>query len=91
MDTEQQQEFKSEKQTTKQNRKSIPFTDLSIKNWKPKKDKEKIGFPRHNTTRGLNVFYRKKTNQKYWELTYYLKKRKLSTSLGPFIPGVRGR
>ena len=91
MGIEQQQEFKSEKQTTKQRRKSIPFTDLSIKNWKPKKDKDKIGFPRHNTTRGLNVFYRKKTNQKYWELTYYLKKRKLSTSLGPFIPGVRGR
>ena len=91
MGTEQQQEFKSEKQTTKPNRKSIPFTDLSIKNWKPKKDKDKIGFPRHNTTRGPNVFYRKKTNQKYWELTYYLKKRKLSTSLGPFIPGVRGR
>ena len=37
MGTEQQQEFKSEKQTTKPNRKSIPFTDLSIKNWKPKK------------------------------------------------------
>ena len=37
MDTEQQQEFKSEKQTTKQKRKYIPFTDLSIENWKPKK------------------------------------------------------
>ena len=46
MGTEQQQELKSEKQTTKQNRKSIPFTDLSIKNWKPKKDNDKIGFPR---------------------------------------------
>ena len=91
MGTEQQQELKPEKQTTKPNRKSIPFTDLSIKNWKPKNDKDKIGFPRHNTTRGLNILYRKKTNQKYWELTYYLKKRKLSTSLGPFIPGVRGR
>ena len=49
MGTEQQQELKSEKQTTKQRRKYIPFTDLSIKNWKPKKDKEKIGFSRHNT------------------------------------------
>ena len=86
MDTEQQQEFKSEKQTTKQNRKSIPFTDLSIKNWKPKKDKDKIGFPRHNTTRGPNVFYRKKTNLKYCELTYYLNSRKRRVSLGPFIP-----
>ena len=37
MGTEQQQELKPEKQTTKPNRKSIPFTDLSIKNWKPKK------------------------------------------------------
>jgi|TARA_Y100000310_G_C20474280_1_gene711617 hypothetical protein len=42
MSIEQQQELKSEKRTTKQERKSIPFTDLSIKNWKPKKDKEKI-------------------------------------------------
>ncbi len=38
MGTEQQQEFHSEKQTTKQRRKYIPFTDLSIKNWKPKND-----------------------------------------------------
>ena len=30
MGTEQQQEFHSEKQTTKPNRKSIPFTDISI-------------------------------------------------------------
>ena len=37
MGTEQQQELKPEKQTTKQRRKYIPFTDLSIKNWKPKK------------------------------------------------------
>ena len=43
MGTEQQQEFHSEKQTTKQRRKYIPFTDLSIKNWKPKTDKEKRG------------------------------------------------
>jgi len=90
MGTVQQHELNPEKQTTKQTRKSIPFTDLSIKNWKPKKDKDKIGFPRHNVTRGLNVLYRKKTNQKYWELTYYLKKSKRRISLGPFIPGVNG-
>ena len=34
MDIGQQQELKSEKRTTKQGRKSIPFTDLSIKNWR---------------------------------------------------------
>ena len=30
MDTEQQQELQSEKQTTKQKRKAIPFTDKAI-------------------------------------------------------------
>ena len=55
MGTEQQQELKSEKQTTKQNRKSIPFTDLSIKNWKPKKDKDKIGFPRPCTITSIRL------------------------------------
>ena len=90
MGTVQQHELNPEKQTTKQERKSIPFTDLSIENWKPKKDKEKIGFPKHNVTRGLNVLYRKKTKQKYWELTYYLKKSKRRISLGPFIPEVNG-
>ena len=64
MGAEQQQELKSEKQTTKQRRKYIPFTDLSIKKWKPKNDKDKIGFPRHNTTRGLNVLYQKKQIKK---------------------------
>ena len=39
MSIEQQQELKPEKRTTKQGRKSIPFTDLSIKSWRPKKDK----------------------------------------------------
>ena len=37
MDTEQQQEFKSEKPLLKPQRKTIPFTDNSIENWKPKK------------------------------------------------------
>ena len=75
MGTEQQQEFKSEKQTTKQKRKVIPFTDHSIEAWRPKKDKDRIGFVLSNATKGIKVIYRKKTNQKYWELTYYLKKR----------------
>ena len=55
MDTEQQQQFHSEKQTTKQHRKSIPFTDLSIKNWKPKNDKDKIGFPRPCTITSIRL------------------------------------
>ena len=53
MDTEQQQEFHSEKQTTKPNRKSIPFTDLSIKNWRPKKDRDRLCFARSNITKGI--------------------------------------
>ena len=40
MGAEQQQQFQPEKQTTQQKRKSIPFLDASIKNWKPKKDKD---------------------------------------------------
>ena len=37
MGTEQQQELKSEKPLTKQQRKTIPFIDNSIDNWKSKK------------------------------------------------------
>ena len=91
MGAEQQQEFKSVKLSTKPKRKVIPFNDHSIEAWKPKKDRDRLCFARSNITKGIKAIYRKKTNQKYWELTYYLKKRKLSTSLGPFIPGVRGR
>ena len=90
MGTEQQQEFKSEKQTTKQKRKVIPFTDHSIEAWRPKKDKDRIGFAISNTTKGIKILYREKTKQKYWELHYSLKKKELTTSLGPFIPDVRG-
>ena len=61
MGTDTNINLQSLKQTTKQSRKTIPFTDLSIKNWRPTKDKEKIGFARQNTTRGLKIFYRKKT------------------------------
>ena len=42
MSIEQQQELKPEKRTTKQGRKSIPFTDLSIKNWRPKKKADSV-------------------------------------------------
>ena len=41
MGPEQQQEFKSEKPLIKQQRKTIPFTDNSIENWKPKKPRER--------------------------------------------------
>ena len=91
MGTEQQQELKSEKRRTGSPIKTVLFTDYSIESWRPKKDRDRLCFARSNITKGIKAIYRKKTNQKYWELTYYLKKRKLSTSLGPFIPGVRGR
>ena len=44
MGTEQQQEFKSVKLSTKPKRKVIPFNDHSIGAWRPRKDKDKIGF-----------------------------------------------
>ena len=90
MGTEQQQEFKSVKSSTKPKRKVIPFNDHSIEAWRPKKDKDRIGFVISNTTKGIKILYREKTKQKYWELHYSLKKKELTTSLGPFIPGVRG-
>ena len=91
MGTEQQQEFKSEKRRTGSQIKTVLFTDRSIESWRPKKDRDRLCFARSNITKGIKVIYRKKTNQKYWELTYYLKKKELTTSLGPFIPDVRGR
>ena len=90
MGTEQQQELKSEKRRTGSQIKTVLFTDHSIESWRPKKDRDRLCFARSNITKGIKVIYRKKTNQKYWELTYYLKKKELTTSLGPFIPGVRG-
>ena len=90
MGTEQQQEFKSEKPLIKQRRKTIPFTDNSIENWKPKKPRERRGFPKSTTTNGLKIVSRKIPKDKYWELTYHLNRKPLPLSLGPFIPGVRG-
>ena len=88
MGTEQQQELKSVKSSTKPKRKVITFNDHSIEAWRPKKDKDRIGFAISNTTKGIKILYREKTKQKYWELHYYLKKKELTTSLGPFIPDV---
>ena len=90
MSIDQQQEFKSEKPWTEPKRKVIPFTDHSIEAWKPRKDKQRIGFPMSNITKGIKILYRNKTNQKYWELRYSLNKKELTTSLGPFIPKIRG-
>ena len=90
MGTEQQQELKSEKPLPKPQRKTIPFTDKAIENWKPKKPRERRGFPRTNTTNGLKIVSRKNLKDKYWELTYHLNRKPLPLSLGPFIPGVRG-
>ena len=53
MGTEQQQELQSEKQTTKQKRKAIPFLDTSIKNWRPKKDRDRLCFARSNSTKEI--------------------------------------
>ena len=91
MGTEQQQELKSEKPLSKPQRKTITCTDNSIVNWKPKNLREQRGFPRTNTTNGLKILARKNLKDKYWKLEYYLNKKRLSLSLGPFIPGVRGR
>ena len=55
MGTEQQQEFKSEKPLSKPQRKTIPFTDKAIENWKPKKPREQRAFPRTNTTNGIKI------------------------------------
>ena len=55
MGTEQQQELKSEKPCTKPKRKVIPFNDHSIGAWKPKKDKDKIGFPRPCTITSIRL------------------------------------
>ena len=90
MDTEQQQELKSIKPLSKPQRKTIPFTDKAIENWKPKNSREQRGFPRTNTTNGLKIVARKNLKDKYWKLDYYLNKKQLSLSLGVFIPGVRG-
>ena len=90
MGPEQQQEFKSEKPLIKQQRKTIPFTDNSIENWKPKKPRERRSFPKSTTTNGLKIVSRKIPKDKYWELTYHLNRKPLLLSLGPFIPEVRG-
>jgi len=42
MGTEQQQEFKSVKSSTKPKRKVIPFNDHSIEAWRPKKDRDRL-------------------------------------------------
>ena len=90
MGTEQQQEINLPKPLPKPQRKTIPFTDKAIENWKPKKPRERRGFPRTNTTNGLKIVSRKNLKDKYWELTYHLNRKPLPLSLGPFIPGVRG-
>ena len=86
----EQEEFNKEKPLPKRERKSIPFTDHSIAKWKPKEDRDRVGFPLSTQTKAVKIIYRKKTKQKYWEVTYHLNKKKLTMSLGPFIPEVKG-
>ena len=57
MSIEEQQELKSEKPWTEPKRKVIPFTDHSIEAWKPRKDKQRIGFPMSNITKGIKILY----------------------------------
>ena len=44
MDTEQQQEFKSEKPLTKPQRKTIPFTDISIQTIQESQIQKSLGY-----------------------------------------------
>ena len=76
MNTARQQELKSEKPLPKSQRKTIPFTNKSIENWKPKNSREQRGFPRTNTTNGLKILARKNLKNKYWKLEYHLNKKK---------------
>ena len=63
MGTEQQQELKSEKRRTGSQIKTVLFTDHSIEAWRPKKDKDRIGFARSYTTKGIKKLYRITTNK----------------------------
>ena len=62
MGTEQQQELKSEKRRTGSPIKTVLFTDTAIDNCRPKKNRDRLCFARSNTTKGIKVIYRKKTN-----------------------------
>ena len=86
----EQEEFNIEKPLTKRERKLTHFTDTAIAKWKPKGDRDRVGFPLSTLTKAVKIIYREKTQQKYWELTYHLNNRRLTMSLGPFIPEERG-
>jgi len=90
MDTGLKEEIKRSKPLAKPQRKTLPFLDTSIENWKPKRARERRGFPQSNTTKGLKVVANRNLKGKYWELTYHLNNKQLSLSLGPFVPEVRG-
>ena len=81
-----------QKLSNKRSSKTIHFTDYSIEKFKPiiETNRVKVGFPRSSITNGVKIVYWKNTQEKYWELTYFLKKKKKTISLGKFIPEVRG-
>ena len=74
----------------KQQNKTITFSDNAIHKWKPRKPRERRGFPRTVITKGLKIVSRKNINEKCWELTYFLNGKKLTMSLGDFVFGERG-
>ena len=71
MSIEQQQELKPEKRTTKQGRKSIPFTDLSIKNWRPKKKADSVLNNYHGRPKYGGMI--RGHSQSWYDLPYELK------------------
>ena len=81
-----------QKLSNKRSNKTIHFTDHSIEKFKPtiETKRVKVGFPRNSITNGVKIVYWKNTQEKYWELTYFLKKKKKTISFGRFFPEVRG-
>ena len=67
-----------QKLSNKRSTKTIHFTDHSIEKFKPtiKTKRVKVGFPRNSITNGVKIVYWKNIQEKYWELTYFLKKKK---------------
>mgnify|MGYP006118297089 FL=1 len=70
----------------KQPPKRVPFTDHAIEKCRD----EEVSFIRSPHTNGLRVIYNSNTNNRYFQLTYYINKKRKKLSLGLFIPEIRG-
>ena len=66
--------------------KVIPFTDHAIEKCR---DAE-VKFIRSPHTNGLRVIRNPNTNNRYFQLTYFINKKRKKLSLGLFVPDVRG-